>query len=62
MIFDAARVTGLIPYRTCLLAVAGFWDAILLITISTTTQVVQFYNLIYEASRLRGIFFFFAIG
>ena len=62
MTFDAAWVTGLIPCRTCLLAGAGFWDAMFVATTSTTMQIVQFYNLIYGASRLRGIFFFFVIG
>ena len=62
MTFDATRFTGLIPCRTFLLAGAGFWDAMLVATASTTTQVVWFYNLIYGASWLRGNFFFFAIG
>ena len=57
MTFDAARFTGLIPCRTCLLVGAGFWDAMLVATASTTTQIVWFYNLIYGASRLREIFF-----
>ena len=57
MTFDDARFTGLILCRTCLLAGAGFWDAMFVATASTTTQIVRFYNLIYGASRLRGHFF-----